>query len=155
MKTTRLFFKVKNCVSYHAPFSSIYPFWLVGVNKKQTHKHACVCKHMHTHTHTHTYTQLPLKMWKMQINNDGITSILYSGTIGPWFAPPKYFSLSLFFKCPTTKRKKEKIKGLNAHVSSQCLVNKKGSIFFTLATVKYAGIDQGMLRLACIKKMQH
>ena len=45
-----------------------------------------------------------------------------------------------------------KIKGLNAHVSSQCLVNKKGSIFFTLAIVKDAGIDQGMLRLACIKK---
>ena len=72
--------------------------------------------------------------------------------IGPWFAPTKYFTLSLFFKCPTTKRKKEKIKGLNAHVSSQCLVNKKGSIFFTLAIVKDAGIDQGMLRLACIKK---
>ena len=35
---------------------------------------------------------------------------------------------------------------------SQCLVNKKGSIFFTLAIVKDAGIDQGMLRLACIKK---
>lgn len=105
------------------------------------------------HAHTCTHTQHPLKMWKMQINNDGITSILYSGTYRPLICPPpKYFTLSLFFKCPTTKRKKEKIKGLNAHVSSQCLVNKKGSIFFTLAIVKDAGIDQGMLRLACIKK---
>lgn len=36
------------------------------------------------------------------------------------------------------------------YISSQCLVNKKkkkGSIFFTLAIVKDAGIDQEMLDL--------
>lgn len=43
------------------------------------------------------------------------------------------------------KKKGKKIKALNAHVSSQCLVNKKRSTFFTLAIVKDAGIDQGML----------
>lgn len=43
------------------------------------------------------------------------------------------------------KKKRKKEKALNAHVSSQCLVNKKGSTFFTLAIVKDAGIDQGML----------
>jgi hypothetical protein len=43
------------------------------------------------------------------------------------------------------KEKKRKRKLLNIHVSSQCLVDKKGSTFFTLATTKDAGIEQGML----------
>lgn len=47
---------------------------------------------------------------------------------------------------PNHQKKKGKNKRLlNVHVSSQCLVNKKGSIFFTLAIVKDAGIEQEML----------
>ena len=64
--------------------------------------------------------------------------------------PPNIFPCPYSLNAQPPKEKGKKQKALNAHVSSQCLVNKKGSIFFTLAIVKDAGIDQGMLRLACI-----
>lgn len=52
---------------------------------------------------------------------------------------------SLNAQPPKEKWGRKKKKGFNCTFQVSFLLTKKGSIFFTLAIVKDAGIDQGML----------
>lgn len=97
---------------------------------KQKAKH----RHMHACTQTHIYSFLKCEKCKYMMLGLKITSPLYVRTYRPLICTPsKYFSLSLFFKCPTTKRKKGKNKKLYMHTFQvSVLLTKKFSSLWPL-----------------------